>query len=269
MAQFQYHPLAFGIVLIVAGSIVGMLIHELGDLIEKGLWLFRRLDPKTYAALAVTLEDSDQQALKNHTYKSLDDKLARCFGIISMISAIATIFAAVVLLPCAVLHAAHLNAPDAWFRNSVFWGLLPLFLLVISVVCIFRYKKISKKISDERDTIDLLRTANPYIQTKLVGKGNESKRTLFDGWRFVMRNLILTLAISNLICLWKPLDLYCWIAPRLIGANNDMTFHLTISLLIVSCVLVLMLIRYYHYAYLRYKYSLENYINLPKENEHA
>ena len=39
-------------------------------------------------------------------------------------------------------------------------------------------------------------------------------------------------------------------------------------LLIVAaaCVVGLMLVRYYHYAYLRYKYSLENFMRLDDDN---
>ena len=46
MDQFDNHPLAFGIVLIIVGSLAGMLLQELGDMIEKGLWLIPCLDPK-------------------------------------------------------------------------------------------------------------------------------------------------------------------------------------------------------------------------------
>ena len=45
------------IILIILGYIVGMLIHEVGDVIEKIMWHIKWLDPKTYAAYAVGAEE--------------------------------------------------------------------------------------------------------------------------------------------------------------------------------------------------------------------
>ena len=100
-----------------------------------------------------------------------------------------------------------------------------------------------------------------------MNHGNTSKRTLFDGWRFVMRNLILVLAMTNLISLWKPLDLYRRVAGEMIGPGGNMSLDLLFLTLLVSCAVSLMLVRYYHYAYLRYKYSLENFMRLDKEDD--
>ena len=77
-----------------------------------------------------------------------------------------------------------------------------------------------------------------------------------------MRNMILVLAISNLISLWKPLDLYRRISMMMMEPSGNMTFNLLILSLIVSVIIVLMMVRYYHYAFLRYKYSLEDFIAL-------
>ena len=102
-----------------------------------------------------------------------------------------------------------------------------------------------------------------------MGHGNTSKRTLFDGWRFVMRNLILVLSVTNVVSLWKPVDLYHRVAHMLVGKGGDMTGHLFWLIVAAACVVGLMLVRYYHYAYLRYKYSLENYIRMIAEDEEA
>jgi hypothetical protein len=77
-----------------------------------------------------------------------------------------------------------------------------------------------------------------------------------------MRNLLLVFAIANLICLWKPLDLYRRIATTMVDPNGSMTGNLFWLTLIVSCVVSIMMVRYFHYAFLRYKYSLEDYIEL-------
>ena len=80
-----------------------------------------------------------------------------------------------------------------------------------------------------------------------------------------MRNLIIVLAVINLVSLWKPVDLYRQIAQLLTASGGDGTDHLFRLTLITACAVCLMLVRYYHYAYLRYKYSLENFMRLDDE----
>lgn len=46
-------PIVRGIFLVIAGYLAGMILHEIGDLAEKGVWCFTRLDPKAYAINAV------------------------------------------------------------------------------------------------------------------------------------------------------------------------------------------------------------------------
>ena len=78
-----------------------------------------------------------------------------------------------------------------------------------------------------------------------------------------MRNLILVIAITNLISLWKPLDFYRKVAMKMVSIAGSMTCNMFWLTLILSIALSLMLVRYFHYAFLRYKYSLEDYMELP------
>ena len=50
-------PLVRGIFLAIAGYLAGMILHEIGDLAEKGVWCFTRFDPKAYAINAVGMAD--------------------------------------------------------------------------------------------------------------------------------------------------------------------------------------------------------------------
>lgn len=261
MAQFDNHPLAFGIVLIVAGSLAGMFLQELGDLIEKGLWMCECLDPRLYAAWSVNRKDLNMEELKAHAYPAPEEKTAKAIKFFSVAGAVAVVVCAAGLLPEAMLRSARVTADNARFGGSVWVGLVP--LAAGAAAAFFLRPGIKEKLDDLRT----IRDANPYIQTRLVGHGNTSKRTLFDGWRFVMRNLILVLAITNLVSLWKPLDLYRTVAGKLIAKNGDMTADLRWLTLFVSCTIVLMLVRYFHYAYLRYKYSLENFMTLDAEKK--
>ena len=163
-----------------------------------------------------------------------------------------------------MVHAALPAHPEARSSLLPILGLSPLVLTAV-VVFLLRTRLPDEK-SDVWTKINTLRCVNPYIQTRLVNHGNTSKRTLFDGWRFVMRNLILVLAMTNLISLWKPLDLYRRVAGEMMGPGGNMSLDLSFLTLLVSCAVSLMLVRSYHYAYLRYKYSLENFMYLGQNN---
>lgn len=268
MDQFDNHPLAFGIVLIAVGSLAGMLIQELGDMIEKGLWLLPWLDPKVYAAYIVNTDDLNEEQMKDleaHATAIPAGRAAKCMSALSLLATAAVVICAAVLFPWAMVHAALPAHPEARSSLLPILGLSPLVLTAVAVL-LLRTKLPDQK-SDVWTKINTLRGANPYIQTRLVNHGNTSKRTLFDGWRFVMRNLILVLAMTNLISLWKPLDLYRRVAGEMIGPGGNMSLNLLFLTLLVSCAVSLMLVRYYHYAYLRYKYSLENFMRLDKEDD--
>ena len=268
MDQFNNHPLAFGIVLIAVGSLAGMLLQELGDMIEKGLWLIPCLDPKVYAAYIVNTDDLKAEQMKDledHATAIPEGDAAKAMSIVSLLATGAVILCAAVLFPCAMVHAALPRQTAARSSLLPILGLSPL-AVTAGAVLLLRTKLPDQK-SDAWTKINTLRCANPYIQTRLVNHGNTSKRTLFDGWRFVMRNLILVLAMTNLISLWKPLDLYRRVAGEMIGPGGNMSLDLFFLTLLVSCAVSLMLVRYYHYAYLRYKYSLENFMRLDKEDD--
>ena len=261
MDQCQGNPLALGILLIVAGSIVGMLIQELGDMIEKGLWLIPWLDPKVYAACAVNIESIDKSEMDNHKYPVPTGNTATVLKRVCGITAFLVVLCASVVFPFSMWHAARATNNTAWIDWPAWLGLIP---LIVTAAVAYRYTKVfSGKTQDEKEKIESIRLANPYIQTRLVDHGNTSKRTLYDGWRFVMRNLILVFAISNLVCLWKPLDFYRQVAVNMVAANGSMTFDLFLLSSIISIALSLMLVRYFHYSFLRYKYSLEDYMELP------
>lgn len=53
-------PLVRGVFLAIAGYLAGMILHEIGDLAEKGAWCFPCLDPKAYAINAVGINDLDE-----------------------------------------------------------------------------------------------------------------------------------------------------------------------------------------------------------------
>lgn len=81
-----YGEITHGLLLAIGGYIAGMLVQEIGDLVEKGMWCCPLLDPKTYAAHAVgenrikeIINDKDIEA-----NSMINETLKFIAGIISM-----------------------------------------------------------------------------------------------------------------------------------------------------------------------------------------
>lgn len=80
---FENDMVANTIILLIAGYLIGMLIHELGDVLEKQIWKMNRLNPRYYAAKEVflnvgekykCLDSTEWQAFKNKCEKNAEDK---------------------------------------------------------------------------------------------------------------------------------------------------------------------------------------------------
>lgn len=250
---------ALGIFLIVFGSIAGMLIQEIGDLIEKGLWLFTWLDPKTYAAYSVGPDRIINAELRKNVSDEPPIWAVRTAGWTSVLLTIVILVCAVGLhIPAICKAYEYVIGKSVTVTCRVYLGLFP--FLLLGVLALIMFTAVWSAGRKDSDKIQVIRHSNPYMQTHLVGLGNTSKRTLYDGFRFVMRNLIIVLAIVNLFSLWFPIDLYQQITRYISSNGIDFTTNMTWITVFISALVVVMLVRYYHYAILRYKYSLEDYM---------
>lgn len=258
------NALVQAVFLIVGGFIAGMLIQEIGDFIEKGLWSCRNLDPKTYAARSVGV---------NRLVKELEGQDAETkplgydpgkyfFGVLG---AGVVLYGALALLVPAISVACMLqNNSDVELALQSVGGelMLPFGLMICSgVICALCY---TWGIGKEAEKLDIIRFSNPYIQTHLVDRGNASRRTLYDGFRFVMRNLVIVLSIVNVVSLWQPIGLYQKLAVKLCADPNALPENLCYLAWLVCAVVFVMLVRWFHYAMLRYKYCFEDFLLLQE-----
>lgn len=219
------------IFLIVAGYVVGSLIHEFGDIMEKMLWSFSVFDPKAYAARVVGCEkilDALTKVSNDGSDISLYEPCSSMWGTSDLLALI-PIFV-ITILVCMI-------------QPYLLWGWIGLFVILALLVHVLH-------IPD--DNIERIRKENPRIQTKLVGKGNHNKRTVFDGFHVMMRNLMIV--ISLLLVLNKSNELTVY---KNLSENFPWNFEITVGI-----ILFWMCIRYMHYSYLKYKYSFENFIDL-------
>ena len=122
-------PLVRGIFLAIAGYLAGMVLHEIGDLAEKGVWCITRFDPKAYAINAIGMTDI-KTAVDN---ANLDDKVVadeRCVfppfirGILGCILAV-TILGSCTLGFSYAMQAAAENAMLAYGRRPSVRGIRP------------------------------------------------------------------------------------------------------------------------------------------------
>lgn len=73
-SYFGDESVANTIILLVAGYLVGMLIHELGDILEKEIWKLDLLNPRRHAAKNVFLKvDSTYRAMDSAGWKAFHD----------------------------------------------------------------------------------------------------------------------------------------------------------------------------------------------------
>lgn len=282
------------IILIILGYIVGMLIHEIGDVIEKALWRIIWLDPKAYAAYAVGLNDITKKLEKDgkkapkragwiiklyckHNKSSSENKCEDKLQHVLEFLKIFLSFAIIVLLlyyfvllfvmaldtASKTLDVDSIKSLNMVFSISNFKISLYLVIIIISLLLGVTLLKLCKHISD----INHVRSQNPYIQTYVAGYGNSSKRILFDGFRVTMRNLLVVIVIINLFSIWKPISAYQQICGALASSNQSAERDSRIFVLCSVAVVLLMFIRYCHYSFLKYKYSYEDYLKKHMEKQ--
>jgi len=153
-----------GILLIAFGYFLGMLFHELGDLIEGLSWRCKSLNPQYKAAYDV--------------YKRVQ---AKSIG-----------QAEIVVFPIVLLVIIFLCTWINQFDDDSYIKYTDIIINLISIAIYLSYNLAKNKILEkENPEIESKVHALPEIQTKIEKSGNIRKRTIFDGFHLMMRNLFL------------------------------------------------------------------------------
>lgn len=220
-----------GILLIAFGYFWGMLFHELGDLIEGLSWRCKSLNPQYKAAYDV--------------YKRVQ---AKSIG-----------QAEIVVFPIVLLVIIFLCTRINQFDDGSYIKYTDIIINLISIAIYLSYNLAKNKILEkENPEIESKVHALPEIQTKIEKSGNIRKRTIFDGFHLMMRNLFLVIFFVDLFAeiIKCPSPLTSCVVS--ISKNDPQIPRWTCALIILFAQL-LMLSRYYHFAYLKYKYIFEDY----------
>ena len=215
------------IFLIVGGYVVGSLLHDVWELIELAIWkVIVFFDPKVHAVKnAERVQKKARITLKKKARITLKKKASITLKKKARITLKKK--ANITLKNCvekyfSIKVGMGKSLPFKWNTNDNVW----------------------------------IREADPLIQTALVEKGNYRKRIVFDGFHVMMRNLfcasILTIVIP--LCVGIPVPLYDFLSEYI---KNSLAV-----VIIIAAGLALMAWRSWHYAYLKYKYSYEDFMVL-------
>lgn len=234
--------------LITAGYILGLLIHDVGDIIESflfGVWYF---SPLYYAARVTGIVESNS-----------DEKES---GDNSDENAILTIFRRVLLSNFALFGLLYilLLPMTAGYQSlpAVLGWVSFIAILIASVVisCIIKKYTLPPKAKNACVVFHTripfvyfiwLRKLSSSILSERGGASNEKKLLLFDGFHILARNLIIALALYNLYAMstgWKT------------AAFNSCSGNVRM-LTAYFALIFLLAYRSFRYSYLKYKYLFE------------
>lgn len=220
--------------LLVGGYMVGTLLHEAGDLLEKMLWKHYAFDPHVYAA--------------------------RSAGIST---------------PETISHDPQLSSLSSGKNRGpcIFWVFIPLLLVLyglfaqwasfsfIAAVLIFASLLITcgKGTLTEKHFPDLacleqIRKSDAIFLAYPAEENYKTrKQMLFDGFRSMSRNLFIAIFILQLYAKHFSRGT---LSALLLSIHGNQLY--TAALFLVQA---LLLCRYWHFSYLKYKYCYEDYKN--------
>lgn len=267
-----------GTFLLIAGYLAGMVLHEIGDLIEKGMWCIHTLDPKAYAANAVGAEKiEDAMVAAGMLGEDRSEQTCDCVipprikGTLGCLGMLAVLFFSSFGF-CLAMNASLRvceNSGTVSVGGRAYIGVLTMLVLCVGIMAAvaFAFKRASKSRETHWKAIHNVCVLNSQIQTYLANHGAHSKQTMFDSFRHVMRNLLIGIAITNACSIWRPVDVYRDIAGYFLR-QADMQEDFFWLCLWFALIVMVMLIRYKHFAFLRCKYGFENFLektNKPDE----
>lgn len=251
------------LILVLGGYIIGMLLHELGDLAEKLLWFNPLYNPRTYAAISTGFY---------RTYCLDSHGIGKISGMEKKKCSLAMMF--FLPIPFFAIIWFSLFGGKVLLISHIF--LLIIFLIAhcgLTVLCpkiIKRFVKTnaSKVIISEAEagdatppdawkaTLAICRDDAYLLQHSVTAYNEEAgqrnmvrKRNLFDGFRAMARNLFIAVGICRVY------------SENTGGAMSELLENIkrnrAFEFLLYIALLVL-IIRYWHYSFLKFKYCYED-----------
>lgn len=253
------------VVVIIGGYAIGMLLHEIGDLLEKILWINPLVNPRSYAAISTRLYvQYEKYENRGEEIKRFKDKKNR---VIAKIPAI--------LGPSFIIWLMHLAFP----KYNLLLISLGIVAIVSSIIIPYIVRLLIKTVGIEmtgsahedapecilqaicNDDSFLMYTAANNGTSKSNVKSNISRKlNLFDGFRTMARNIFVAFCI---------LQIYSNHSNGIISSLIDNIHNSQTYLHLLYLILLVLLLRYWHFSYLKYKYCYEELVYAAKKDTNS
>lgn len=245
------------VLLIVTGYFAGMLIHEVGDMLERIVYRTKYFNPKFYAAKVVGYKKIEE-ALSNSGYNKFSDTSFTQWKNKKRLKSFLSLLVWVVIFSFA--FAVCFISPE---NSQMFFQYMIIFLAVTMLAVLIFTKIFNKLYSGSVPCSDSIHEGilemNSTLQCIMFDKGTMSKRRVFDGFHVMMRNIVLVIAVIQLYVYFVRLE-----SGQLYNFLN-MIYNSSWMRISVFVLIVLMMIRWFHYVYLKYKYLYEDFLMYTEE----
>lgn len=259
---------SISVIILVGGYVVGMLLHEIGDLLEKILWLNPLTNPRLYAARATGL-DAKYNELQNGESVSERNRgnhqIRNCIAY--WLGPGVVLFFVFFAFGVALNHAKWL-----WFSVA--------FVIQCILICVLnkwiRNSWFPCKSNEQDSAWNTLRdicgddARLMYIAARkraVEGSLKNSftrKLDLFDGFRAMARNIFVALCILLIYAKYPAGSKTC---TNTISQVVKTVYNQNVLLCALFFVSAVLLLRYWHFSYLKYKYCYEEIVFHSDEDE--
>lgn len=232
--------------IVLGGYGVGMLLHEIGDVLENFMHLRKGLDPKYYIALHFF--DTDHQLCD--LYK------VNCLSMLGVPGCVCILAFALICPPLLIDFVAPKLEPwvSALFAVGVMFAL--------GYVVVFLSMRLEKKmdantpaeligkVNDREKTVNEILTW--YSTAPDVGKTETASRSkLFEGFSYMARNTLIMAFLIHLFAKFTPGE-----TGIFFELHHAVVTDWRLALL-CGAVLYIFALRYWHYSFLKLKYIAE------------
>lgn len=237
--------LLWAIVFLCLSYFVGMLLHEIGSIIEKILWSNPFLNPRVYVAAAIGLMDIYQDKVeeqKKTWYRVIDGSLR---------------------LICTFILAVTVVVIALGFRKKLWEDILVGSLVVILVALVTQRKRFFDKRFRDKENWKrmwaIIRDEDKIRKNSGTNDENARKLGLFSGYYSLLRSVLMVLVILQIFVYLQPTTDVGGIRPWLWVLDNTIIENRSFLFLRYLIVLFVVL-RYWHYSCSRFLYIYKGYI---------
>lgn len=237
--------LLWAIVFLCLSYFVGMLLHEIGSIVEKILWTNPFLNPRVYVAAATGLMDIYQD--------KVEEQKKTWYRVIS----------GLLRLSCTFILAVTVVVIALGFRKKLWEEILVGSLVVILVALVTQRKRFFDKRFRDKESRErmraIIRDEGKIRKKSGTNDENARKLGLFSGYYSLLRSVLMVLVVLQIFVYLQPTANVGGIRPWLWVLDNTIIENRSFRFLRYLIVLFVVL-RYWHYSCSRFLYIYRGYI---------